>query len=301
MKQVKTMSLSDFKKLSLSERGKVVKSMAKRMNSRLSYLEKTNNINKAYEISKIYNEDNGRLNNRYSQSEKYNSLKEVNNAFKHLRMMLEEQDSSSTNVSRKTREKVKERISKNEALSISEFESMSPRDQAVALREIARENNREIEKFKKGGRTNNSMEIAKNDILNLGQKNGKFYTGLKKYENEEYRKKAMQSLIHFKNNRFTSFEKSQEIESKTLQTFRDRGINISDDNKEAFFQFLSSERFKKIGSKMSSNQAVETIAEALNDNVELSEINKAWDTYLQGNLTYKQVKKKFKGLGLNKR
>lgn len=296
MKQKNSMSKEEFKKLSLKDRGVVVSKMAKRLNSRLTYLEETKNFNRAYETARIWNEDRGRLENRYSQSKVYNTLSEVNTVFNHLSEMLDKMNTSSTNIVRNTTNIIKSKINSGENISISDFNSLNAREQAIALRELARENNKQLNKFNRNNRTNNSIEVTKRDILELGQKNGKFYTGLKKYDDETFRQKALRSLISFKNNRFTDYEKSKEIEHKTLNTFREKGLNITDNMKDDFFSFLSSQQFKKLGSKMSSNQVVETFVEALNENIELDEIKKEWGKFLNGSKSYKEVRKHFKGL-----
>ena len=99
--------------------------------------------------------------------------------------------------------------------------------------------------------------------------------------------------------KFNSYKSStikgyQEIQNTKLNIFRDKGINIKNDNEseKEFLDFISSEQFKQFKKYMDSEQMMEDFIEARNNGISVEQINQAYEDYQNSKITYDVVQER---------
>jgi hypothetical protein len=168
---------------------------------------------------------------------------------------------------------------------------MSPQEQRYASKYIAQASNKKIKDLEKNNITQYAYGLAETYNKAEGRKNNSFYRGINFTNNEEL-KQHLDNMIHFYNAKTSTPQGYKESIQTRLDAFREKGVIIPKDREYEFFQFLSSNEFKKMGSRIDSKQVASTFNEARNLGQDIEEINQAFRDFLDTDMTFDQVQEK---------
>ena len=288
MGKQKHFNYNDFLKQSTQEKINTLKALSKRANVRLKYMEDSGLTNdRVYQETKIINEDNGRFNNRFYQGGKYKDEKEIDQAFKNVNKFLESNGSTISGITKDIKSNISKQLELDGKISVDYIESLSNKEKRIVNNVVSDIANERLKDLKEKDIDSKARKIAEQYNKENGMKTKRFSKRKKMSKNDL--EKNIQEAISFINSRGSMANKVIETRNKTIETFRSKGIKISDDNIDTFFDFLASERFTKMKKYMGSEQIVETFTNALDSKEEVDNINKAFDEYQNGEMTYDEL------------
>lgn len=146
---------------------------------------------------------------------------------------------------------------------------------AVKLSHRANERIRALERKGLAGYSK-AYKIA---ALELGDDKPRFSEG-KAYKTENLLDIQLANLTEFLESNTSSLKgarKSKAAEEKRIQTFAIMyGIEVTEENKDQFFDFLNSARFTNLSQRYDSNQIIENIADELEEGYSMKDILKSY-------------------------
>jgi hypothetical protein len=290
MKKNKAINSNDFFNLSKTQQVKELKKMTKRANVRLSLLEEKDTITLAYRQAYQYNLENDRDNNRFYEGTKYTSKQDIEQAYKAVTSFLDNKSSTLKGIQENVKDII-DNMTNNNYIDNRIINKMSPQEQRYASKYIAQASNKKIKDLEKNNITQYAYGLAETYNKAEGRKNNSFYRGINFTNNEEL-KQHLDNMIHFYNAKTSTPQGYKESIQTRLDAFREKGVIIPKDREYEFFQFLSSNEFKKMGSRIDSKQVASTFNEARNLGQDIEEINQAFRDFLDTDMTFDQVQEK---------
>lgn len=288
MGKQKHFNYNDFLKQSTQEKINTLKALTKRANVRLKYMEDIGLTNdRVYQETKIVNEDNGRFNNRFYQGGKYKDEKEIDQAFKNVNKFLESNGSTISGITKDIKSNISKQLELDGKISVDYIESLSNKEKRIVNNVVSDIANERLKDLREKDINSKARALAEQFNKENGMKTKRFSKRKKMSKNDL--EKNIQEAISFINSRGSMANKVIETRNKTIETFRSKGVKISDENIDTFFDFLASERFSKMKKYMGSEQIVETFTNALDNKEEVDNINKAFDEYQNGEMTYDEL------------
>jgi hypothetical protein len=276
--------------LSKTQQVKELKKMTKRANVRLSLLEEKDTITLAYRQAYQYNLENDRDNNRFYEGTKYTSKQDIEQAYKAVTSFLDNKSSTLKGIQENVKDII-DNMTNNNYIDNRIINKMSPQEQRYASKYIAQASNKKIKDLEKNNITQYAYGLAETYNKAEGRKNNSFYRGINFTNNEEL-KQHLDNMIHFYNAKTSTPQGYKESIQTRLDAFREKGVIIPKDREYEFFQFLSSNEFKKMGSRIDSKQVASTFNEARNLGQDIEEINQAFRDFLDTDMTFDQVQEK---------
>lgn len=290
MKKKSTMSEREFYSLSKTQQEKELKKMTKRANVRLSLLEEKDSITLAYRQAYQYNMEQDREGNRFYEGTRYKSANDIKNAYNAVSNFLGNKSSTLRGIEDNVKDMVGSMASQNN-IDYNVIKKMNAQEQRYASKYIAQASNKKLGDLEKNKISQYAYGLAEHYNKAEGRDNNRFYRGIK-FKNDDELEKHLENMIYFYNAKTSTVEGYKESIVKRLDSFREKGINIDPKHEYEFFQFLASEEFKKMGARASSNQVMETFAEALNIGKEVAEMNELFKEFLDNSMTFDQVQEK---------
>jgi hypothetical protein len=290
MKKKKAINSNDFFNLSKTQQVKELKKMTKRANVRLSLLEEKDTITLAYRQAYQYNLENDRDNNRFYEGTKYTSKQDIEQAYKAVTSFLDNKSSTLKGIQENVKDII-DNMTNNNYIDSRLINKMSPQEQRYASKYIAQASNKKIKELEKNNITQYAYGLADTYNKADGRKNNTFYRGIN-FTNNEQLKQHLDNMIHFYNAKTSTPQGYQESIQTRLDAFREKGVTIPKNREAEFFQFLASNEFKKMGSRIDSKQVASTFNEARNLGQDVEEINKAFRDFLDTDMTFDQVQEK---------
>jgi hypothetical protein len=290
MKKKKAINSNDFFNLSKTQQVKELKKMTKRANVRLSLLEEKDTITLAYRQAYQYNLENDRDNNRFYEGTKYTSKQDIEQAYKAVTSFLDNKSSTLKGIQENVRDII-DNMTNNNYIDNRLINKMSPQEQRYASKYIAQASNKKIKELEKNNITQYAYSLADTYNKADGRKNNTFYRGIN-FTNNEQLKQHLDNMIHFYNAKTSTPQGYQESIQTRLDAFREKGVMIPKNREAEFFQFLASNEFKKMGSRIDSKQVASTFNEARNLGQDIEEINQAFRDFLDTDMTFDQVQEK---------
>jgi hypothetical protein len=276
--------------LSKTQQVKELKKMTKRANVRLSLLEEKDTITLAYRQAYQYNLENDRDNNRFYEGTKYTSKQDIEQAYKAVTSFLDNKSSTLKGIQENVRDII-DNMTNNNYIDNRLINKMSPQEQRYASKYIAQASNKKIKELEKNNITQYAYSLADTYNKADGRKNNTFYRGIN-FTNNEQLKQHLDNMIHFYNAKTSTPQGYQESIQTRLDAFREKGVMIPKNREAEFFQFLASNEFKKMGSRIDSKQVASTFNEARNLGQDIEEINQAFRDFLDTDMTFDQVQEK---------
>lgn len=290
MQKKSTMKPSAFYKLTQQQQAKELKKMTKRANVRLSLLEEKDTITLAYREAYQYNLEKDKDTNRFYEGTKYKSAEEIKEAYKAVSNFLGNKSSTLQGIQDNVKNVIEDMI-KNNNIDYNIIKKMSPQEKRYASKYIAQASNKKLVDLEKNKITQYAYGLA--DAYNKaeGMKKNRFSRSIK-FDNEEDLQKHLENMIHFYNAKTSTIQGYNDSIKTRLDAFREKGIIIPKDKEYEFFQFLGSNEFKKLGSRVGSDQVVSTFNEARNVGQDVEDINNLFKEFLDTDMTFDQVQEK---------
>jgi hypothetical protein len=290
MRKKSALSEKQFFKLSEKEQAKELKRMAKRSNVRLAQLEEKDTITIAYRQAYQFNLGLDRDTNRFYEGTRYKTKEDIKNTFKALSGFLNNKSSTLQGIEQNVKDIIGN-MTKNNHIDEKIINKMSDQERRYASKYIASASNKKIKDLEKNNIKQYAYGLADTYNKAEGRKNNTFYRGIK-FDTGDELSKHLDNMIHFYNAKTSTPEGYQESVQTRLDKFKEKGVIIPKDREYEFFQFLSSEEFKKLGARVASKQVISTFNEARNLGASADEINEEFRKFLDTNLTFDQVQEK---------
>lgn len=290
MRKKETIKSSEFFNLSKTQQVKELRKLTKRANVRLSFLEEKDTITLAYRQAYQYNLEKDRDNNRFYEGSVYKTNEDIKQAFKAVTSFLDNKSSTMTGLQESVKNTVDEMI-KNNYIDPKTISKMSTQEQRYASKYIAMAGNKKLSDLEKNNITQYAYGLADTYNKAEGRPNNRFYRGIK-FVNDEQLRTHLENMIHFYNAKTSTLQGYNDSIKSRLDSFREKGVDVPKEREYEFFQFLSSNEFKKLGSRVDSKQPVETFNEARNLGHSVEEINQLFREFLDTNMTFDQVQER---------
>jgi hypothetical protein len=290
MKKKATITENEFFSLSKTQQVKELKKLTKRANVRLSLLEEKDTITLAYRQAYQYNLEKDRESNRFYEGTLYKTTSEIEQAYKAVSSFLGNKSSTLQGIQENVKNIIGD-MTKNNYIDNKIINKLSDTEKQYASKYIAMASNKKIKDLEKNNITQYAYGLADTYNKAEGRKNNTFYRGIK-FDNEAELQKHLDNMIHFYNAKTSTPQGYNESIKTRLDAFREKGVVIPKDREYEFFQFLSSNEFKKMGSRIDSKQVVSTFNEARNMGQDVNEINQAFRDFLDTDMTFDQVQEK---------
>ena len=105
-------------------------------------------------------------------------------------------------------------------------------------------------------------------------------------------KENIRELKKFYESKTSTAKGQKEIAKKHRDAFAKKGIHFKKKDEKQFYAFLNSEQFKRLGSLVDSNQVADDFQSAIDEGVSADEIQKGYETFLNDESTFEQVKER---------
>lgn len=290
MRNKSTIKPKDFFNLNKTQQIKELKKMTKRANVRLSLLEEKDAITLAYRQAYQFNLEQDRDSNRFYEGVRYKTKDDIKNTFNAVTGFLNNKSSTLNGIQDNVKDIINDMV-KNNYIDEKTIRKMSPLEKRYASKYIAQASNKKLTDLEKAGITQYAYGLAETYNKAEGRKNNRFFRGIK-FDSDEDVEKHLDNMIHFYNAKTSTPEGYNESIKTRLDAFREKGVQIPKDREYEFFQFLASNEFKKLGSRVASSQVASTFNEAREDGKEVDEINQLFKEFLDTDMTFDQVQER---------
>lgn len=290
MRNKSTIKPKDFFKLNKTQQIKELKKMTKRANVRLSLLEEKDSITLAYRQAYQFNLEQDRDSNRFYEGTRYKTKDDIKNTFNAVAGFLNNKSSTLNGIQENVKDII-ETMAKNNHIDENVIKKMNPQEKHYASKYIAQASNKKLKDLEKNNISQYAYGLA--DAYNKaeGRKDNRFYRGIK-FDTDQDLQKHLDNMIHFYNAKTSTPQGYQESIQTRLDAFREKGVQIPKDREYEFFQFLASNEFKKLGSRVASSQVASTFNEAREEGKDVEEINEAFKEFLDTDMTFDQVQER---------
>ena len=288
MKKGSVKSEKQFNRLTNEHKIEYLHKLTKRANVRLKLLDNNKISNDVVQQTKDILKDTGREKGTFYEGKKYKSEAEIKNVFNLVSNFL----NNSLSTLKGVKDTIKEKVEKKK-IDFSDITKMSDKELIYLSQAEGKKGNRKLKKLEDNNCTIHAYQQARYINASEGREKNRFYTGTKFGTRKELE-------IHVKNvMKFNSYKSStlkgyKEIQNTKLNIFRDKGINIKNDNEseKEFLDFISSEQFKQFKKYMDSEQMMEDFVEARNNGISVEQINQAYEDYQNSKITYDVVQER---------
>lgn len=259
----------NFEKMSPQEQAKEVAKLAKRANSRMRLQEQKDLKSQSYYSAKGYlSEELGR--NYFYQGTKYDK-EQLSNTYKELTNYLNDKNSTIRGL-RETRKEQAKTYDK-------EYFQTTPKQEKVKeMQSLAKRANARLRTLEQKGYTKNAYEVA-TEYTQKARGSNRFYTG-ENWKNQHSLNASIQEVNRFLNSVTSTPSGYDKLYNRTIEAFRENGVDVQKRQEQEFFEFLSSDLFKKMSGYGDSGVFVETFVDAMNEGVTTEEIKKGFNEFL---------------------
>ena len=302
MPKAKKVDVKQFNSLSQAQQKKALKNLAKRANVRLSLLEEKGEKNQLYNYVSAFNKNQGREKNRFYEGVKYSTNKDIKETFNILSSFLNNDLSTLSGVKHTIQDNIKNIIKKGE-IDADYIKKLPEQEKIYAVKELAKKSNSRLRNLEKAEYIKGAYNTAKQ--YNADRPKNRYYTGSRFGKGEINRQ--IDSMVDFLNQKTSTVRYNRKIDKQRFNTFIDkfkkagldkklkqRGISFDKTTSKDFNDFLKSKQFDALSRFGSSEQIIETFFIARNKNIDLEEIAKAFDKYLNENIGLDEVQERLK-------
>jgi hypothetical protein len=289
MPKAKSVNKKQFQKLTETEQAKELKRMAKRANVRLSLLEEKQQTSGLYNEVRQSLADEGR--NKFYEGLKYTG-EQIKKAFNKLSSFLNNESSTLGGVKQRVIDKIHEVEAKGN-FDYNDLNGMTTQEKIYASQYLATEANRKLAKMEKADVETHASREAEHYNKATGRKKNRFYRGTK-FETADDLNTHLQTIMRFNNSKTSTIGGSADEQASRINKFRDLGILIPMGKEKEFFDFLSSEQFKKMGANDDSTQIAKVYVKARKAGYDVKDITEEFANYLNKNLSLDEVEERLK-------
>lgn len=280
----------NFNKLSQIDKVKEVQKLSKRANERLRSQERKNLRTSAYYSAKGFaTEEQGK--NYFYQGKKYVDESILNDTYKELTKYL-----SNTNQSTirgiKTLKKQEEQ--RKIIFDKDYFATTSKKDKIKEMQRLSKNANKKLRELEKNGMIKNAYEVA-TEYTKQNNNSKRFYTGLH-WQNEHSLNLGLKEVNRFLSSVTSTPSGYNLLYNETLERFRNKGIDIQEDNEKEFFDFLKSDTYKKLQGYGDSGTFIEDFVKALNKKISAKDIEEDFKEFMKTNKTIDYFEEKVWGI-----
>ena len=268
------------------------------LNNRIKSLDKVGYNNDVIEEIKEYNAKQGRWNGKFSSATKNKTIEELK---KENDFIVEKLHNNMTTL-RGNDNDFKQRInkliildSKNKTgkdgyyIDDDYIEMLSDRQKKILLDKQIQIANKRIKELNKHDIENKEVNQLKVYNLENNKKElKKFYSDYNKNDLEEY----LKFVTSFNQHKSTNVEKRLKAQDKTLERFKEKGLNIPKGKEQEFFNFLDSGLYSALKDVEESEKVIDLAYQLIENDVDISQLNKKFEEYFSKQLTSQSVSKK---------
>jgi hypothetical protein len=290
MPRAKKVNKKQFNKMTEEQQIKELQKITKRANVRLTLLEEKGQTGESYnKVQKFLQND---VRNRFYEGKKYTTEK-IKSTFEALSNFMNDVGSTLGGVKKDVVNTIKNTIKQKGSFNITDMEHFTRQEKIYASEFLSSDANKKLNNLEKEGVETPASKQAKyyNDVT--GRKKNRFYRG-GNFKTDKDLAIHLDNVLAFENSKSATLEGYNETYNKRIETFRDKGVNIPEGKENDFFDFLSSNEFKTLSKYADSDQVIETYVDARNKDVDVKEINNAFQEFLNNDLTFDEVQERLK-------
>ena len=283
----KVLSYKEIKKLSYEEQVATYKKYANRANTRLANLNKQG-------LQKDSRAAINNMNTKFYRGE-YKSKREFNKNLNRVIKFLN--DDSSTIKGAKRQREINKKYEDLKTLP-QQVRTMSYDQKINVLRKYGKMANSRLKTLEDTGHTNFAYSVTANYLKRFDKGKIRFKTG----DNAIFSKmtearltKHVLEMLSFLNSKTSTLKGRETADIHRIMTLAYQ-FNVPFERVDDFRAFLYSHQFDVLKGRDASNQVLEDFADALNQGIDIKQIKKDYQSYLNDEeMTLEQINEKFRG------
>lgn len=283
----KVLSYKEIKKLSYEEQLVTYKKYANRANTRLSNLNK-NGLQKDSRAA-INNMNTKFYRGEFKTKREFN--KNLNRVIKFLN------DESSTIKGAKKQREINKKYEDLKTLP-QQVRTMSYEQKINVLRKYGKMANSRLKTLEDTGHTNFAYSVTANYLKRFDKGKIRFKTGdnaIFSKMTESRLTRHVLEMLSFLNSKTSTLKGRETADTHRIMTLAYQ-FNIPFERVDDFRAFLYSHQFDVLKGRDASNQLLEDFADALNQGIDIRQIKKDYQSYLNDEeMTLEQINEKFRG------
>ena len=283
----KVLSYKEIKKLSYEEQTAIYKKYANRANTRLANLNKQG-------LQKDSRAVINTMNTKFYRGE-YKSKREFNKNLNRVIKFLND-DSSTIKGAKKQRE-INKKYEDLKTLP-QQVRTMTYEQKINVLRKYGKMANSRLKTLEDTGHTNFAYSVTANYLKRFDKGKIRFKTGdnaIFSKMTESRLTRHVLEMLSFLNSKTSTLKGRDTADTHRIMTLAYQ-FNIPFERVDDFRAFLYSHQFDVLKGRDASNQVLEDFANALNQGIDIKQIKKDYQSYLNDEeMTLEQINEKFRG------
>ena len=283
----KVLSYKEIKKLSYEEQAAIYKKYANRANTRLANLNKQG-------LQKDSRAAINNMNTKFYRGE-YKTKREFNKNLNRVIKFLND-DSSTIKGAKKQRE-INKKYEDLKTLP-QQVRTMTYDQKINVLRKYGKMANSRLKTLEDTGHTNFAYSVTANYLKRFDQGKIRFKTGdnaIFSKMTESRLTRHVLEMLSFLNSKTSTLKGRETADIHRIMTLAYQ-FNIPFERVDDFRAFLYSHQFDVLKGRDASNQVLEDFADALNQGMDIRQIKKYYQSYLNDEeMTLEQINEKFRG------
>ena len=283
----KVLSYKEIKKLSYEEQAAIYKKYANRANTRLANLNKQG-------LQKDSRAAINNMNTKFYRGE-YKTKREFNKNLNRVIKFLN--DDSSTIKGAKRQREINKKYEDLKTLP-QQVRTMSYEQKINVLRKYGKMANSRLKTLEDTGHTNFAYSVTANYLKRFDQGKIRFKTGdnaIFSKMTESRLTRHVLEMLSFLNSKTSTLKGRETADTHRIMTLAYQ-FNIPYERVDDFRAFLYSHQFDVLKGRDASNQVLEDFADALNQGMDIRQIKKDYQSYLNDEeMTLEQINEKFRG------